>query len=391
MSSYDPLVKLQNIAKAEDIKRMYAMQFANSTLSENISLNASLHSPNKYPNSNHFTLNPAMDQLNDWKDQFNEKLSQVQEEMLLFLTQKHMSKEELSELIKTTFSGFKISVSDLLGTMTVLMKKFLKKSKKLVQTADEQWESIVVDLNNQLEYVKRQRAIELERQKELEKEVKHLRQKLKSMKIEIEKSPNVVQTPNSTSKFSSKPLISSINSPSTPRTPKTPITPTLTTITTETPKELPKKEETKTEDPKLKEQPLEVKEQTEEKKQEEPTNNNTEEILSLRERRLRRKQEEEKEKDTNEKEEDGDEKPLSRRERLRSRRNRHKEEEKQEDEEEEKEEEEKNTISSRRNRRATKSEEITKEEAVVETSTNVENEETTTSSRRRTFRSRTRD
>ena len=174
-------------------------------------------------------MNPAIEQLTDWKNQFNDKVTQVQDEMILFLTQRHISNEELGIMIRNTFSDFKISISDLLNTMTVLMKRFLKKSKKIVQNADNQWEVIVLDLNNQLEHVTRARAVEEEKRKELEKEVKMLRQKLTTMKMESMKpKDDYQQLVASIQKTNSPRPKTSLDSPRTPRTPvsaKTPVTP----------------------------------------------------------------------------------------------------------------------------------------------------------------------
>jgi len=131
-----------------------------------------------------FNPAPAVEQLTNWKDEFNGRLQHIQEEILLYLTQKHISNEELALLIRNTISELKISVSELLNTMSQLIRKFIKRSKRLVQNSNQYWQQVVLDLNNQLEHVTRTRAIEADKRKELEKENRRLKQELRHIKME---------------------------------------------------------------------------------------------------------------------------------------------------------------------------------------------------------------
>jgi hypothetical protein len=125
-----------------------------------------------------------VEQLSEWKNQFNDRLNHVQEELLTFLLQRHLSDDELGYLIRNTFADFKLSISELLNTMATLLKKFIKKSKKLVQNSDQYWQTIVIDLNNQLEHMTRMRDVEQEKNRESERELKRLRTKIQNMKLE---------------------------------------------------------------------------------------------------------------------------------------------------------------------------------------------------------------
>ncbi|EFC41806.1 predicted protein [Naegleria gruberi] len=387
----DPLTKLQNMAKTESIRRLQSIQLGKSNF-ESPSM-MSVGSPNNIhssPVSQDFAINPAVEQLTDWKNQFNDRLSQVQEELLMFLTQKHVSQEELAILIKNTFSDFKISISELLNTLTLLMKKFLKKSKKLVQTADSQWEVIVLDLNNQLEHVSRARAVEEEKRKELEKEVKMLRQKMKSMKIEMVKPKedqyqqlvNSIQSNPSSPVAKARGVATPKGSPTrtpnkSPRTPaggkkpltspktKTPAKPAEEPVVTVEPvpvvTESPKVEESVPEvnEPEVveppKEEPPKEEPPKEETTQVEPKKDEEEEVDekdSRRDRRGRRGKKDD--------EEEEEEKPTSRRDRGRGRRGK-KDDEEEEEKEEEKEERGRGRPS-RRNKKKDEDEEEEEEE-----------------------------
>ncbi|KAG2382333.1 hypothetical protein C9374_005535 [Naegleria lovaniensis] len=336
-----------------------------------------------------FSINPAVEQLSDWKNRFNDRLQEVQEEMILFLTNGQPSNEEMTSMIKNTFSDLKISISELLSTLTLILKKFLKKSKKLVQTADGQWEVIVLDLNNQLEHVSRARAVEEEKRRELEKEVKLLRQKVKSMKIEMTKPKddqqyqqlveNIKANHGSPNVNKTKPTVTTPKqSPRTPRSPNTKTTPTTPKSSKRKP--VTPKSEVKTE-PRVEEQakieepkPEPVVEATKEEEskpsveEQAPTSNeaqeeasqvanagNTEQIQSVVETPKAEEEEskEAKKKSDDENSDEEDEKESGRRDRRSSRRKKKDEESEEEDAEEK---------SSRRDRRSRRKKDQEEEE-----------------------------
>lgn len=197
------------MAKKESLRRISAMitSRSNSTESLNYSpinisnspkeqlvLSPKLspgHKNKKLDKDFELSMDPAIEQLVAWKDQFQEKVLHNQEELIDSLLNKKVPNEELAQMITDSFSDFKLNISELLKTVTALINKFVNQSKSLLENSDMYWKAIILDLNSQLEYMARGRAVEEEKRKELEKEIKKLKAQIKLWKSTYKNTKNV--------------------------------------------------------------------------------------------------------------------------------------------------------------------------------------------------------
>lgn len=130
------------------------------------------------------SLNPEVLKLNEWKEQFHNSLQYIQEEIIIHLLQKDASVDEIGVLIRKTISELKMSVSELLNMMASLIRKYVQKSRLDLENSNSYWHGVVIDLNNQIEHLTRIAAIEEERRKNSESEIKRLKKYISMLRSE---------------------------------------------------------------------------------------------------------------------------------------------------------------------------------------------------------------